>query len=86
MIRYGAGGYLMKTSSIDDLTEGIITIARKGSNINEYISGRLITNIRNSIKIEGDEVMNLTARKRQNIFYCCSEIQYKEIDLRMKFH
>ena len=83
MIRYGAGGYLMKTSSIDELTKGIITIAHTGAYINEYISGRLINNVRNAASASVDELVNLTTRERQLLFYCCSEMLYKEIALQM---
>ena len=83
MIRYGAGGYLMKTSSIDELVKGIFTIARTGTYINEYISGRLITSVRNAVKGNEPELVSLTAREKQLLFYCCSEMPYKEIALQM---
>lgn len=83
MIRYGAGGYLLKTSSIDELLRGILTIYQTGSYINDYISGRLITNVRTLPKTEEPETSSLTHREKQLLFHCCSEKPYKEIALEM---
>lgn len=82
MIRYGAGGYLLKTSTIDELVKGILIIAATGSYINEYVSGRLLNAVRNG-NIDKEISNQLTNREKEFLFYCCSELNYKEIALKM---
>ncbi len=82
MIKFGAGGYLLKDSTTDEVVRGILTIAKNGSYLNEYVSGRLINNLRNdsNSRINTD---NFTSREKEFIFYCCSEMTYKEIAVKM---
>lgn len=83
MIRCGAGGYLLKSSTIDEVLKGITTISHTGIYFNEHISNSLLKTVRkDAIDIES-EAMQLTIREKELLFYSCSELTYKQIALKM---
>lgn len=82
MIKYGAGGYLLKDSTTDEVAKGISSIAKTGVFLNEHLSGRLFSSIRNNNGSK-NYVLDLTKREKEFMYHCCSEMPYKEIAVKM---
>ena len=82
MIKYGAGGYLLKDSTTDEVLKGILTIAKTGAYLNEQISCRLLNSIRQENTAK-HLITDFTLREKEFMHFCCSEMTYKEIAVNM---
>ena len=74
MLKAGAGGYMLKQSTPNDLLQAIKTIHEKKFFINELVSGRLFVALTN-------ENYRPTLTEKEKIFlqHCSLELTYKEI-------
>ncbi|MET4083075.1 DNA-binding NarL/FixJ family response regulator [Pedobacter sp. UYP30] len=74
MLKAGAGGYMLKHSTPNDLFHAIKTIHEKKFFINELVSGRLFAALK-------DENFRPTLTEKELTFlqHCSSELTYKEI-------
>lgn len=77
MLRNGAGGYVLKESKTAELVKGIRTIATQGYYMNDIVSGRLLTNIRDTNTSTSSSLISV--REQEFLKLCCSELTYKEI-------
>lgn len=78
MLRAGACGYLLKESSPSDLLGAIKITREKGLFINENVSGRMLTSLRNETSaIDPDG--KPSQREMEFLQYCATELTYKEI-------
>ena len=73
MLRAGAGGYLLKESKPAELLLAITTIKEKGFYINDLVSGRLLTSLKQ------DQSPLFSERELTFLQHCGSELTYKEI-------
>lgn len=74
MLKAGAGGYLVKESKPIDLHLAIVTMVEKGFYVNELVSGRLLTSLKN------DKLTpHFTEKESTFLQYCSTELTYKEI-------
>jgi len=78
MLRAGACGYLLKESNASDLLEAIKITKEKGLFINENVSGRMLTSLRNDFKA-GVAEMKPSQREMEFLQYCSTELTYKQI-------
>ncbi|MBC7418523.1 MAG: response regulator transcription factor [Pedobacter sp.] len=74
MLKAGAGGYMLKHSTPNDLFYAIKTIHEKKFFINELVSGRLFA----ALKDENFRP-NLTEKELTFLQHCSTELTYKEI-------
>lgn len=74
MLKAGAGGYMLKQSTPNDLLHAIKTIHEKKFFINELVSGRLFVALK-------DENFRPAITEKELTFlqHCSSELTYKEI-------
>jgi len=79
MLRNGAGGYVLKESKPTDLVHAMKTIAQKGVYLNEQVTGKLI----HTLHKDGTPEVSLTQKEINFIEYCCSELTYKEMAVKM---
>ncbi len=77
MIRNGANGYLLKSSSAEQLCIALDEIYHKGYHYSEIASEDTFHTARNDIK------RFLTDKEVEFAVHCCSEMTYKEIAERM---
>ena len=78
MIKAGAGGYLLKESKPSELLVAIQAIQVKGFYVNDLVTGRLLTSIKN------EPTSNLYSEKELTFLQLCStELTYKEIAVQM---
>lgn len=81
MLKSGAGGYILKEESIDEVVRAIRSILLHGIYLNGLVSGRLVHMIRSKSE---DAEIKLTEREKLFLQHCCSELTYKEIAHEMK--
>lgn len=81
MLQSGAGGYIIKESSVSELVFAIKKVAESGYFINEMVTGKLIRSIQNIAPNE--PCYQLTTNETRFLQYCCSELTYKEIAAEM---
>lgn len=74
MIKNGASGYVLKESKPSEVVAAIISIYKKGSYINELVSGKLIHSIANHVTD-----IHFSKNELEFLKLCCSELTYKEI-------
>lgn len=74
MIKNGACGYVLKESKPSEVMAAILSIYKKGSYINELVSGKLIHSIANHIADT-----HFSKNELEFLKLCCSELTYKEI-------
>ncbi|MGY3052912.1 DNA-binding NarL/FixJ family response regulator [Pedobacter sp. UYEF25] len=74
MLKAGAGGYMLKQATPNDLLHAIKTIHEKKFFINELVSGRLFAALK-------DENFKPALTERELIFlqHCSTELTYKEV-------
>ncbi len=77
MLKAGASGYVLKESRPVELHEAIKTVLVKGYYINDMVSGRLISSLQREEKPVMPQLV--TAKEREFLELCCSELTYKEI-------
>ena len=82
MIRAGAGGYVLKESKPAELYRAINEIRDKGLYINELVSGKMMKAMQEQGGTAGNGPV-LTAREKEFLQYCVSELTYKEIAHKM---
>jgi DNA-binding NarL/FixJ family response regulator len=78
MLKCGAGGYVLKESSAQELVYAIKTIARHDYFLNDLVSGKLLRSLRGET-ITPDPLKELSSNEIKFLQYCCSELTYKEI-------
>lgn len=74
MIKNGASGYILKESKPSEVLAAIISIVKKGSYINELVSGKLIHSMANPLADT-----RFSKNELEFLKLCCSELTYKEI-------
>lgn len=74
MLKAGAGGYMLKQSTPNDLLHAIKTIHKKKFFINELVSGRLFAALKNE-----NFKPSLTEKELTFLQHCSTEFTYKEI-------
>lgn len=83
MLKSGAGGYVLKESTPQELYKAIQEIKEKGVYLNEKVSGKMLRNI-HTLDNTTSESIHLTEREIEFIRLCVSELTYKEIADKMK--
>lgn len=76
MLKSGAGGYILKEESVDEVVRAIRSILAHGVYLNGLVSGRLVHMLRADTS---DNETKLTGREKEFLGHCCSELTYKEI-------
>ncbi|MDE3125714.1 MAG: response regulator transcription factor [Bacteroidota bacterium] len=80
MLKAGAGGYLLKESSLEELYTAITTIHRDGFFSNELVSDKLIKSLKSGRHIEDwYEQYNLNQKELEFLRLCATELTYKQI-------
>jgi DNA-binding NarL/FixJ family response regulator len=80
MLKAGAGGYLLKESSPEELYDAITTINKDGFFSNDMVSDKLIKTIKSGRHIEDwYEQYNLNLKELEFLRLCASELTYKQI-------
>jgi len=74
-LKLGANGYLSKNSSLEELKNGINTILERGFFINEYVTGQILSALRN----DATPTLDLNGREIEFINHCATEMGYQEI-------
>ncbi|MFD2284759.1 response regulator [Pedobacter petrophilus] len=74
MLKAGAGGYMLKESTPNDLLTAIKAIIDKGFYVNDLVSGRLLVALK-----DGDTKPVFSARELTFLQHCSSELTYREI-------
>ncbi len=74
MLKAGAGGYMLKESTPNDLLTAIKTVVDKGFYVNDLVSGRLLVALK-----DGDTKPIFSARELTFLQHCSSELTYREI-------
>lgn len=83
MLKAGAGGYILKESSPQELYRAIIEIKEKNFYLNEMVSGKMLRSFQSAGNNEKDG-LHLTEREIEFIQLCVSELTYKEIADKMR--
>lgn len=79
MLRKGAGGYILKESTAQELVRAIEAVYENDFFVNELVSGKLLK--LSQLKEDGNALLN---REIEFLKLCCSEMTYKEIAEQMK--
>lgn len=79
MLKSGAGGYILKESSVQEVVRGIRMICEHGYYVNELISGKLIHSVQEDNRPVDNAVARITPKEKEFLIHCCSEMTYKEI-------
>lgn len=80
MLKAGAGGYILKESSIIELHRAITEITKKGFYSNELLSGKLINSIQKKDEpIDSKDLIQLSSKECEFLILCASEFTYKEM-------
>ncbi|MCX2433120.1 response regulator transcription factor [Pedobacter sp. GR22-10] len=74
MLKAGAGGYMLKESTPNELLTAIKAINEKGFYVNDLVSGRLLVALK-----DGDTKPIFSARELTFLQHCSSELTYREI-------
>lgn len=74
MLKAGAGGYMLKESTPNDLLTAIKAIVDKGFYVNDLVSGRLLVALK-----DGDTKPAFSVREQTFLQHCSSELTYREI-------
>ena len=81
MLRNGANGYILKNGDPEFLEKAMYDVAIN----NIYNTDTIIHKYQNSLKHphESENIIKITAREKEFLCHCCSELTYKEIADRM---
>ncbi|MGO4879104.1 response regulator [Pedobacter psychrotolerans] len=74
MLKAGAGGYMLKESTPNELLTAIKAINEKGFYVNDLVSGRLLVALK-----DGNTKPIFSARELTFLQHCSSELTYREI-------
>jgi DNA-binding NarL/FixJ family response regulator len=83
MLKAGAGGYVLKESKPVQLHKAITEISEKGVYINDLVSGKMIKSLQQKAPLSADDEIVLTAREKEFLQLCASDLTYKEIAVKM---
>ncbi|MDI9364325.1 MAG: response regulator transcription factor [Flavobacterium sp.] len=80
MLKAGAGGYILKESSIIEVHKAITEIMKRGFYNNDLLSGKLINSIQKKTEpADSKNLFPLTLKETEFLIHCASELTYKEI-------
>lgn len=80
MLKAGAGGYILKESSITELHKAITEIMKRGFYSSDLLSGKLINSIQQkAVAADSDDLLPLTFKETEFLILCASEFTYKEM-------
>lgn len=80
MLKAGAGGYILKESSVIELHKAITEITKRGFYSNDLLSGKLINSIQNkTVDTDSKDFIPLSAKETEFLILCASEYTYKEM-------
>ena len=74
MLRAGAGGYMLKESTPNELLTAVKVIMEKGFFVNDLVSGRLLVALK-----DGDSRPIFSVRELAFLQHCSTEFTYREI-------
>ena len=77
MLKLGVKGYLSKDVEPSDLKQAILSIREKGFYYTDFITGRLLHDLRKETAAEN--LVKLTEKERTFLQLVCSELTYKQI-------
>jgi two-component system invasion response regulator UvrY len=80
MLVNGAGGYLCKTSSFEQLLSALHGIHKEGYYYTDVISSRIFNSLINK---RDDYVIDISDKEKQLLILCCTELSYKQIGEKM---
>jgi DNA-binding NarL/FixJ family response regulator len=79
MLLNGANGYLLKTCEVEEIKKAIVDIYRNGIYFSELLSRKILRAIQNHTM----KMPNFTAREIETLKYCCSDMSYAQIALKL---
>jgi DNA-binding NarL/FixJ family response regulator len=80
MLKAGAGGYILKESSITELHKAITEIMKRGFYSSDLLSGKLINSIQQkAVAANSYDLLPLTFKEKEFLILCASEFTYKEM-------
>ncbi|MGJ7031354.1 response regulator [Niabella hirudinis] len=82
MLRCGAKGYILKDADPPELFRAIRDISADGYHLSKLVTGKLLFTMNRS-KDEPGNPIKLSAREKEFLGLCCSDLTYKEIADRM---
>ena len=82
IFRLGAKGYLLKNTDPAELKTALDSIMNKNVYLSEYVSGKLVSGLHNSVDVDEKEAI-LNEKEREFLRWTCSELSYKEIAEKM---
>ncbi|MBO9594497.1 MAG: response regulator transcription factor [Niabella sp.] len=82
MLRCGAKGYVLKDANPSELYRAIRDITANGYHLSKLVTGKLLFTMNRSNEHPNNPV-KLSAREKEFLGFCCSDLTYKEIADRM---
>ncbi|SDD37015.1 response regulator transcription factor [Niabella drilacis] len=82
MLRCGAKGYILKDADPPELYRAIRDINANGYHLSRLVTGKLLFTMNRS-KEQPANPAKLSAREKEFLVFCCSDLTYKEIADRM---
>lgn len=83
MIRAGAKGYVLKDAHPDELQNAIQAVAESGFYYSEIVAGKMKDILSFTPEKTTEEIESMTAREKEFLELCCSDLGYKEIAEKM---